>query len=346
MILPLILFWTLYTSGATVYLIPSSASSNEQFFNRNERDGCALVFCKLRSAIQRCGYNCTVYTPALPLDPDRYIICCDIPCTAEHWHFLKSTPVDRCIAILWEPPATKPWNYDYNLYTYFKTVFTLFHEATEIIPQCKSFYYPQPKLTQLSPLSFREKKLCAFISSNKWSNHPDQLYGKRLETIRAFEHFIPSEFDLYGIGWPSTLHPCYRGPVENKAATLAHYKFAICYENMASQTYLTEKIFDVLRAGCVPIYLGAVQISNFIPHATYIDRRQFTSEQDLLYFLMTMAETTYSTYIKAAAEFLASEERKRFSIAQFLHTILSELLPAYNATQALTHKQQDMLYER
>ncbi len=36
------------------------------------------------------------------------------------------------------------------------------------------------------------------------------------------------------------------------------FKFNICPENMDSPYYCTEKIFDSFRAGCIPIYAGAL----------------------------------------------------------------------------------------
>jgi len=344
-VLLLVLFIALRLSAKTVYIIPSSECTDAQLFNKAERDGCALVFCKLKSALARLGYACKVFSEAIDHDPETYIISCDIPYSETQWYFLNSVPAERCIAILWEPPATKPWNYNRAFYTSYKTVFTLFHEAVAQ-PPCKPFFYPQPCLKQTGCSPFAERKLCSFISSNKWSNHPRHLYGARLATINAFEQLIPEQFDFFGIGWQATIHPCYKGPVHNKAEILSNYKFALCYENMPSLTYITEKIFDCMRAGCVPIYLGASKIASFIPPEAYIDRRQFTSEQDLLYFLVMMQEEKHNNYTQAARDFFSQRASKRFSIAQFLHTILSELLPDYDPNKALTSKQQHMLYER
>jgi hypothetical protein len=42
----------------------------------------------------------------------------------------------------------------------------------------------------------------------------------------------------------------------DKQQYLQQYKFNICPENSVAQGYVTEKIFDALRAGCIPIYYG------------------------------------------------------------------------------------------
>mgnify|MGYP001807767688 CR=1 FL=1 len=41
-------------------------------------------------------------------------------------------------------------------------------------------------------------------------------------------------------------------------------------ENSLSQDYVSEKVYDGLIAGCVPIYWGAANIDDFIPHKSAI----------------------------------------------------------------------------
>jgi hypothetical protein len=43
----------------------------------------------------------------------------------------------------------------------------------------------------------------------------------------------------------------------NKIQYLRNFKFNICPENSNSKGYVTEKIFDSLLAGCLPIYWGS-----------------------------------------------------------------------------------------
>lgn len=44
---------------------------------------------------------------------------------------------------------------------------------------------------------------------------------------------------------------------DNKIEFLKNYKFNICPENTNGQYYVTEKLVDAIRAGCIPIYWGA-----------------------------------------------------------------------------------------
>lgn len=43
--------------------------------------------------------------------------------------------------------------------------------------------------------------------------------------------------------------------VENKQAWLSYYKFNICCESQIDDGYITEKLFESLIAGCIPIYI-------------------------------------------------------------------------------------------
>lgn len=46
---------------------------------------------------------------------------------------------------------------------------------------------------------------------------------------------------------------------------LCRYKYCIAMENSIAQDYVTEKVYDALAAGCLPIYLGAPNIEDYVP---------------------------------------------------------------------------------
>ena len=46
---------------------------------------------------------------------------------------------------------------------------------------------------------------------------------------------------------------------------ISKYKFSIAFENAIAKDYVTEKFFDPLIMGSVPIYLGAPNIEEFAP---------------------------------------------------------------------------------
>jgi hypothetical protein len=48
----------------------------------------------------------------------------------------------------------------------------------------------------------------------------------------------------------------YKQYADNKMRYLEQYKFNICPENAISPGYVSEKIFEALYSGCIPIYTG------------------------------------------------------------------------------------------
>lgn len=311
----------------TVYIIPfATGVTYEQFFNFNDRDGCSLPFIALKDALIAQGYKCTLLPKnSNDIDEECWFIAFNMPADLQSYAILRNFPKERAIALLFEPPSVFPHNYNSTLHSFFKKILTLFHETVDNVLYYP-FYFPQPFLSVTHELvPFNEKKLCTLIACDKFSNHPHELYSQRQKIISFFEHSAREKFDLYGMGWNSNNHPCYKGTVANKLPYLRHYKFAICYENMISQTYLTEKIFDTLHAGCIPVYWGAQEIVNYIPYRCYILREDFASDEELYNFLNTMPEDEYNTYLTAAKEFFKSPYAQKFSITSFVNNILKVL---------------------
>lgn len=189
-----------------------------------------------------------------------------------------------------------------------------------------------------APLAFGGKKFITMISSNKridnWKKNVllkllygfgvEEIYSKRRSVI---DHFSGNGLDLYGFGWdkdPSSgVVAAYRGAVEDKRETLMRYKFAFCFENSIFEGYITEKIFDVLFAGCVPVYCGAPDIGDYVPRNAFIDLRDFKSYDELEGFLRGMSEEVYNNYIKNIETFLRSEQYKRFSQERYAEEVLA-----------------------
>ena len=118
----------------------------------------------------------------------------------------------------------------------------------------------------------------------------------------------------------------YLGPVSPKIPVLQQYKFNICYENIHGvKGYITEKIFDCFLAGCVPVYWGASNITDYIPADAFIDRRDFSDNKSLLLFLSSIDETQYQRYQTAIANFITSEKIKPFVAKYTAEKIIHEI---------------------
>jgi Glycosyltransferase family 10 (fucosyltransferase) C-term/Fucosyltransferase, N-terminal len=71
-----------------------------------------------------------------------------------------------------------------------------------------------------------------------------------------------------------------------KLATIARYKFCLSLENALEIDYVTEKFFDPLLVGTVPVYRGAPNIDRFAPgDHSFINANKFTSPSELAAYL-------------------------------------------------------------
>jgi hypothetical protein len=129
---------------------------------------------------------------------------------------------------------------------------------------------------------------------------------------------------LLGSFYPVNL--CYLGPVADKIKTFSQYRFAFCYENTASAMgYITEKIFDAFRAGCVPVYLGPPNVNELIPDDCFIDRRQFSSHEQLYVRLKSMEGAEFLAYQERIYEYLKSPQARQFTPAHFADVLLNHM---------------------
>jgi len=263
-----------------------------------------------------------------------------------------SKDVGKSYLIMNESPLVRPDNFDIEKHKYFHKIFTWNDELVDNKKYFKfnySFVIPKE-----IPKTFNKPKLCCLIVGNKDSDHPNELYSERKKLIRWFEANHLEDFDLYGVGWNEyrfkgikpfralnrisivrkimfkyfgEYYPSYKGKVVNKFETMQYYKFAICYENIKDISgYITEKILDAMFAGCVPIYLGAKNVSEHIPKNSFIDKRDFTTYEELYSNIKNIDEKEYMDYLHNIELFLQSEKGYKFSAESNANILLGVIL--------------------
>jgi alpha(1,3/1,4) fucosyltransferase len=205
----------------------------------------------------------------------------------------------------------------------------------------------------------------AIITQNKIPRRTDnELYSERLRAVEFFSRY--DEIDLYGVGWdklpfrvgekrfrlPSRvvrtgrylrerlpflplrendelIRKTWKGAVDSKFDTLVRYTFALTYENQVLDGWINEKLFDAMLAGTVPIYLGAPDITDWVPPEAFIDARQFDGYTELRAFLHELRPADIQAYREAARGFLASEGflpfRKETFAARFVASVAEDL---------------------
>lgn len=113
------------------------------------------------------------------------------------------------------------------------------------------------------------------------------------------------------------------------------YKFCICYENNKGLAgYITQRIFNCFKAGCVPVYWGASNIEKHIPKGCYILKTDFPTYEALYDFLKNMSKETYDTYISNIRAYLASDAIKAYSDESF-DKVLEEMIKRHEARNSV-----------
>jgi hypothetical protein len=109
-----------------------------------------------------------------------------------------------------------------------------------------------------APVPFEEKlDAVAYVNSNCETLSP------RAEIMRGLMRLVSNSTRVkvlsYGKCDNNTPMP---GP---KQELIARHKFCVAMENSITKDYVTEKLWDALIAGCVPIYLGPPNARDFLP---------------------------------------------------------------------------------
>ncbi len=155
-------------------------------------------------------------------------------------------------------------------------------------------YLPRPaewERIRAAPAAEREEpaSMVAFISNGDDRMGRTQLLAELLRYVRI---------DCYGRLFNNRLLVGDDGGGLSKRRAVARYPFCIAFENSSAVDYVTEKIFDALSAGSIPVYRGAPNIAEYVPPGSYIDAAAYGSARELGTYLNYLAE-----YPEAAARY-------------------------------------------
>ena len=232
---------------------------------------------------------------------------------------------EQCLLTVWEPPSVDETLHNPFFRSLFKKVVT-WESNKRGKAGYVHFTHPVLKPMQKDLPSFKERALCAFMFANKSSSYKGELYSERMRAARFFDTKGES-FGMYGRGWDGMGFARYLGAVDDKVKTLSNYRFSICYENTGDVPgYITEKLFDSFAAGCVPIYLGAPDVADYVPKECFIDKRDFATYDELYTFLEGMSETRYMEYVAAMKRFLESEAGTLFGMRRSVEALAEAII--------------------
>ncbi|MGB4811057.1 MAG: glycosyltransferase family 10 [Methylophilaceae bacterium] len=197
------------------------------------------------------------------------------------------------------------------------------------VTKLRKMYWPIPYNEVLEPFwscNDRVKRIVVINGNHKPVSRFHEQYSTRIDAMIELSNF--GVVDLFGRGWDrwwsrsalwlpywrnrSKLMSIYKGVCVSKFEVLQRYEFCLCFENMAMDGYITEKIFDCFYAGVIPLYLGAPDISEYIPTTAYINCRKFSSWAAMWEEISTMTNQEIELMREAGRLFLGSEEALPF----------------------------------
>ena len=213
------------------------------------------------------------------------------------------------------------------------------------LPHVVPILIPHPLAKQDFPDTQQRDIFSCLINANKAFKEvlASDLYLERINTIRWYEEQAPDKFCLYGLGWEKSTpaftfsgklkrtvsrlqtrlfniapFPSYCGELDDKSTVLRRARFSYCYENSRDlENYITEKMFDSLVCGCVPIYWGASNVLEHIPADCFIDRREFKNTAQIHQHLLSIGASDYAQYQHNIQQFLCNDAAKKFSAKDF-----------------------------
>ena len=128
------------------------------------------------------------------------------------------------------------------------------------------------KLRKKSLENSNRTKFCAAVISNNITTNG--FREKFINELNKYKTIDMGGIFLNNIG----------GPVENKIEFLSSYKFSISMENSEGDGYLSEKIYDSLISGTIPIYYGDFTFDEYInPKAIILIKEERNMKEKIEY---------------------------------------------------------------
>lgn len=183
-----------------------------------------------------------------------------------------------------EPPAPAAYAHRYDLRISYTRDADIVHGQA-----CDMRVLTSPGLS--SPGGAREArprpKLVASFISNCGAGVRDKLLQELMTVVPV---------DNYGACFHNVDSPVTRGSsnwVAVKEGILSDYVFAIAFENKIAEDYVTEKVFNALKVGAIPVYFGAPNVEEFLPSpGCIVNAANFASGQDLGAHLLAVSSNS------------------------------------------------------
>ena len=136
--------------------------------------------------------------------------------------------------------------------------------------------------------------IAAFISNCHDRNNRGQYMAELMEYIpmHSYGHCHHNKDEPASMAAASKF--------QKKVDIGGEYHFWFTAENSNAESYVTEKIYDALDAGVVPVYFGAPNVDRFIPHPSAVIMADQYTPRDLAILLNETASdpSKYARYFE------------------------------------------------
>lgn len=181
-------------------------------------------------------------------------------------------------------------------------------------------------LTPLTKFEFKNRRVVALMryrnNRRKWSL---KYQGKELDlcylrTKIALEGYKMNILDIHGLDWSENITKgnSRKGAWQStKQAILQDYHFNLAFENTNWPYYCTEKIWDSIQGGCLPIYYGEGNaIYQDFPQDSLLDYCKFGDTQELFRYIELMTTQEFIQRMNLCIEVFNIATKKREAVSE------------------------------
>lgn len=264
----------------------------ERIYKR-EKESIAFHQWNLNILDQMQDYFCiSAYNPFIPANKKILFHVCHFNLLPET--LLERTDVEKILYTIEGPNIRHQdqWNIEL-LFSKFSRVITYwkpFFDFATYIPDYKITFFPfihRYDLTNPCDLECikinnnKDKKVCIILEKRDFSDRYiiNKIQLKAQDYLRwEYCRELGKQIDCYGSTWEPFKDIINYIPTQSRFLDqertidfMSNYTFVLIVENCNADGYVSEKVYDALSAGCIPLYYGNNNLDVNIPKDCYID---------------------------------------------------------------------------
>jgi hypothetical protein len=180
------------------------------------------------------------------------------------------------------------------------------------------YFYFNKKLEYINRISIDNRIvacLSTFYPEKYYKNNKFSILKERYDVINW--GYQNGYVKIWGKGWGSKAEGNSRNNRANtKGDILGKFHFALCFENTLADYYVTERLWESIHYGCLPIYYSNNTIYQDFPRDSFIDYRDFNNSGELFKYIngMTTEEwiSRMNKCIKVFNKFVDKYDKNKF----------------------------------